>query len=178
MENESLRAELGRLSTLEREYRTLRNMVVVNPHWKGRNFDVDPKLCCLLMPFRESWSDELWRLLESVIVKCGFRCQRADEKEGRSIMDDIWEMTCRARVVIADLTAKNPNVTYEVGLADVLGKDVMLLSQTPTDVPFDFLGLRLIPYENSIGGVRKLSTELEKRLHTISESDAEQHSLK
>jgi hypothetical protein len=54
--------------------------------------------------------------------------------------------------------------TYEVGLADVLGKDVVLLSQTPNDVPFDFLGLRLVTYENSIGGVRRLSDELRKRL--------------
>jgi hypothetical protein len=82
-------------------------------------------------------------------------------------MDDIWDGVCRARVVIADLTAKNPNVTYEVGLADVLGKDVELLSQTPNDVPFDFLGLRLVTYENSIGGVRRLSDELRKRLERI-----------
>ena len=79
------------------------------------------------------------------------------------MIDDIWEGICKARVIVADLTAKNPNVTYEVGLADVLGKDVILLSQTPEDVPFDFLGLRLITYENSIGGVRKLSDELRKR---------------
>jgi hypothetical protein len=79
-------------------------------------------------------------------------------------MEDIWDGVRRARVVIADLTNKNPNVTYEVGLADVLGKDVIMLSQTPDDVPFDFLGLRLVTYDNSIGGVRKLSDELRKRL--------------
>ena len=64
-------------------------------------------------------------------------------------------------------SAKNSNVSYEIGLADVLGKEVILLSQTPDDVPFDFLGLRLITYENSIGGVRKLSEQLRTRLNKL-----------
>ena len=97
------------------------------------------------------------------------RCERADQKDGRIIMHDIWEGICKARVVIADLTSKNPNVTYEVGLADVLGKDVILLSQTPDDVPFDFLGVRLIIYENSFGGASKLSENLEQRIKRILE---------
>ena len=56
--------------------------------------------------------------------------------------------------------------THEVGLADVLGKDLILLSQAFHDVPCDFFGVRLITYENSIGGVRKLSADLAKRLGT------------
>jgi len=97
------------------------------------------------------------------------RCQRADEKDGRVVMDDIWEGINKARFVIADLTGKNPNVTYEVGLADVLGKKVILLSQTPDDVPFDFKGIRLITYENSIDGVSKLSEKLVEKLKKTDE---------
>jgi len=67
---------------------------------------------------------------------------------------------------------KNLNVTYEVGLADVVCKDLVLLSQTPDDGPFDFLGMRLITYENSIGGVSKLSKELEQRLTKLIASKA------
>lgn len=166
-ENERLKHEIELLQSAQQELRRLKGMTLVNPHWKGRNMTIDSELCFLLMPFRESWSDDVWELLKGVISKCGLRCERADEKDGRVIMDDIWDGVSRARVIIADLTAKNPNVTYEVGLADVLGKDVILLSQTPHDVPFDFLGLRLITYENSIGGVRKLSEELEKRLYKV-----------
>ena len=140
----------------------------MNPHWSGRSFEVDPDLCFLLMPFREPWSDDAWTLIDGVVNSCGLRCERADEQEGRVVMDDIWEGISKARVVVADLTAKNPNVTYEVGLADVLGKQVILLSQAPDDVPFDFLGLRLITYENSIGGVRKLTEELRSRLQNLS----------
>lgn len=119
------------------------------------------------MPFSESWSDDVWKLIDGIVKEADLRCERADEKDGRVVIDDIWAGINKARVVIADLTAKNPNVTYEVGLADVLGKDVVLLSQTANDAPFDFLGLRLITYENSIGGVRKLSEQLAKRIKNL-----------
>lgn len=157
----------------ESELRRLKKMTLVNPHWQGRRFEVEANLCFLLMPFREVWSDDLWALIVGIVTRCGLKCERADEKDGRIVMNDIWEGISRARVVIADLTSKNPNVTYEVGLADVLGKEVVLLSQTPNDVPFDFLGLRLITYENSIGGVEKLTNQLEKRLNNLRANDVE-----
>jgi hypothetical protein len=143
------------------------DMMLVNPLWKDRNFSVENDLCFLLMPFTEAWSDDVWNIIDSIVTTTGMRCERADQKDGRVIMEDIWAGICRAQVVIADLTAKNPNVTYEVGLADVLGKNVLLLSQTPNDVPFDFKGARLIVYENSFGGVKKLTKALEERLKKL-----------
>jgi hypothetical protein len=54
-------------------------------------------------------------------------------------------------------------VTHEIGLADVLGKDVILISQGGS-VPFDFLGQRLIAYQDSIAGALSLREDLESRL--------------
>ncbi len=141
--------------------------VSINPHWKGRDFAVEEDLVFVLMPFREPWSDAVWNLIKQIVFQNGFQCQRADEKDGRIVMDDIWEGLNKARLVIADLSSKNPNVTYEVGLADVLGKEVMLLSQTPEDVPFDFLGIRLTTYENNIEGVQRLTDALKARLDRL-----------
>ena len=152
------------LRRYEQEIRRQKEMFLVNPHWAGRNFEIENDLCLLIMPFSEPWSNDAWTLIKSVVESCNMRCRRADEQVGRDIMDDLWEGINKARVVIADLTGKNPNVTYEVGLADVIGKEVILLSQTPNDVPFDFLGLRLITYENSIGGVQTLTKKLRNRL--------------
>lgn len=163
-ELEKLKAENESLRHAEYEIRKREGMMLVNPRWSGRRFEIERDSCFLLMPFREPWSDDVWKLIDGIVTKCGLCCKRADEQDGRTVMDDIWEGICKARVVIADLTAKNPNVTYEVGLADVLGKDVIILSQNPNDVPFDFLGQRLITYQNSIGGVQKLTEELHKRL--------------
>lgn len=165
--NEKLKIENEYLQSAQDELRKLKKMTLVNPHWKGRDFIVEEDLCFLLMPFNEPWSNDVWSLIDGLVKASGYRCSRADEKDGRIVMDDIWEGICKARIVIADLTGKNANVSYEVGLADVLGKEVILLSQTPADVPFDFLGLRLVTYENSIAGVRKLSEQLKKRLSKI-----------
>lgn len=167
IENQKLKYENNQLQSARDELSRLKNYVIVNPHWKGRNFQIDEKLCFLLMPFKEPWSDDVWKLLEDIVTDCGYKCQRADEKDGRVVMDDIWEGIYKAKIIIADLTSKNANVAYEVGLADVLGKDVILISQTPDDIPFDFLGIRLITYENSIKGARELRGNLKRRLTTI-----------
>ena len=167
VEVEKLRQENDLLRDAEREVRRLKQMTLVNPHWKGRGFDVELDLCFILMPFGETWSDSVWKLVDAICSRAGLRCKRADEQEGRVVMDDLWEGLCKSRIVVADLTARNPNVTYEVGMADVLGKEVILLSQTPEDVPFDFLGLRLIPYENSIPGAQALEEKLIKRVESL-----------
>jgi len=125
---------------------------------------IEKNLCLLLMPFSEPWSDDVHKLLKRAINKCGMRCERADEKDGEVIIDDILEAICRARVIIADLTSNNLNVIYEIGQAHARSKKVILLSQTPKDIPFDLLHLRLIIYENTIGGGMKLSEEIESQL--------------
>ena len=57
-------------------------------------------------------------------------------------------------MIVVDLTGRNPNVFYETGMAHGLNKDVIPISQSLDDVPFD-LGCRriLIYWNNSNGGV-------------------------
>jgi len=54
-----------------------------------------------------------------------------------------------ARVLVADLTEKNANVFYELGLAHALGKPVVLISDNLADVPFDLQPLRVIIYDKN-----------------------------
>ena len=151
----------------QRELRRLQSLTLVDPHWKGTGFEVDPKLCYLLMPYSEDWSNDVWLLIQEAVASCSFLCQRADEQKGRVVMENVWEGISRARVVIADLTTANPNVTYEVGLADVLGKDVLLLSQSTRDTPFDFQGQRLIVYENTFAGASTLRGKIRDYLDAL-----------
>jgi len=40
---------------------------------------------------------------------------------------DLWQMIQNATVLLAELTTKNANVFYELGLAHAIGKPVILV---------------------------------------------------
>jgi hypothetical protein len=54
-----------------------------------------------------------------------------------------------ARLAIADVTERNPNVNYELGLAHALGLPTIIISQNMEDVPFDYRHRRCILYKTN-----------------------------
>jgi hypothetical protein len=52
-------------------------------------------------------------------------------------------------VLVADLTGRNPNVFYELGLAHAMQKPVILVADNLNDVPFDLRGLRVLSYDKN-----------------------------
>jgi len=52
-------------------------------------------------------------------------------------------------VIVADVSGKNPNVNYELGLAHAFGKPAVIISQRAEDVPFDYRHLRVIIYDTT-----------------------------
>ena len=72
-----------------------------------------------------------------------------------------------AKVIVADLTERNPNVFYEVGLAHAIGKEVILLAQSVEDIPFDLRHLRTIIYKNDYRGQTELHETLKKTITAI-----------
>lgn len=52
-------------------------------------------------------------------------------------------------MLLADLTGKNPNVFYELGLAHALSKPVVLITESVENVPFDLRSLRHIVYDKN-----------------------------
>lgn len=108
--------------------------------------------CLIISPFGE-WFDEYNDLIyKPAIVKAGLRSVRADDlyKTG-SIVNDIWELTKTAKILLADLSGKNPNVFYELGLAHAIAKPVVLITDNIDDIPFDLRTLRVIPYDKNSG---------------------------
>ncbi|HYN16177.1 MAG TPA: hypothetical protein VES66_10375, partial [Terriglobales bacterium] len=74
--------------------------------------------------------------------------KRADDiYRPSAIVHDIWAYVKTSRVMLADLTGKNPNVFYELGLAHAVGKPVIMVTQSMEDVPFDLRALRVIEYD-------------------------------
>ena len=104
--------------------------------------------CFVMMPFGP-WYDTYYREIYTPAIKeAGFEPVRADELfSSGSVVEQIWEQIDKAKVLLADLTGKNPNVFYELGLAHADRKPVIFTSGILEDVPFDLRHLRVIIYE-------------------------------
>ena len=80
-----------------------------------------------------------------------------------SILERILRGISSSELLIADLTGKNPNVFYELGLAHTQTKNVLLLTQNIDDVPFDLRGLYCHTYSpTSKAGLHELSEIIKK----------------
>lgn len=143
-------------------------IVQINPLFTGRNFLVEPDLCFVLMPFRDDLRPVYDDHIRPVIEGLSLRCQRADDIfRHTAIIEDIWESINKARFLIADLTGKNPNVFYEVGVAHTVGKDVILITQSIDDVPFDLRHLRHIQYSYTPRGMEGFEQQLQNTVAAI-----------
>lgn len=105
--------------------------------------------CFVIMPFASPIGGYFHHIYEPAIRKAGLRPVRADADifgTGK-IIDQIWSGINSARVLVAELTTRNPNVFYELGLAHALDKPVVLISSNGEDVPFDLKHIRVIYYD-------------------------------
>ena len=100
--------------------------------------------------------------------KCKVTCIRADDIFGSNVvMDDVTMAIESADIVIADLTGKNANVFYEVGIAHALNRRVLLLAQTLDDVPFDLRHRRILLYDYTPKGCKTLEHKIAEHIHDI-----------
>ncbi len=105
--------------------------------------------CFVMMPFANPIGGYYASIYEPAIIKAGLKPMRADADifgPGK-IIDQIYRGISDAKVLIAELTSKNPNVFYELGLAHAMQKPVVLVSATEDDNPFDTKHLRVIFYD-------------------------------
>ena len=105
--------------------------------------------CFVMMPFADPLGGYYASLYAPAIRKAGLTPVRADADifgTGK-IMDQIWAGINTARVLVAELSGKNPNVLYELGIAHALKKPVVLVSSNEPDVPFDVRQIRVIYYD-------------------------------
>ncbi len=104
--------------------------------------------CFVMMPFGE-WFDRYYQDIYVPAIKdAGFEPRRADELfTTGSVVEQIWQEIEKGAVLLADLTEKNPNVFYELGLAHAACKPVVFTAGKLEDVPFDLRHLRVIIYD-------------------------------
>ena len=128
--------------------------------------------CFVVMPFRSLFESEYERVIRPAIEEVGLECVRGDEiYTEQAVIQDIWKSIRKARVIVAELSGRNPNVMYETGLAHALGKPIIMLNRDNKAVPFDLGFLRYIYYDpnNPFWG-DDLRAELTKQLRKVLES--------
>ena len=105
----------------------------------------EEKNCFVIMPFSETesctedeWSEIYSNVIRPAVEEAGFnyKCFRANLLLG-SIIEHILDNLNRSELVIADITDRNPNVLYELGVRHALGGATIVISQNENDVPFD-----------------------------------------
>jgi transcriptional regulator with AAA-type ATPase domain len=166
---QDLREEIARLTS---ELNVLnRTAITANPIWEGRRFISEEDYCFVLMPFAEVrdiqqvYEHHIKPVLEG---RCGLRCERADDIADISgVMQSVWESINRARLIVADMTERNPNVFYELGIAHTLGKPVVMVTQSMEYVPFDLKHLRCIVYEYKPSKIQRFEETLEKTVGRV-----------
>jgi hypothetical protein len=116
----------------------------------GKSVSVNPNdSCFVVMPFALPLGNHYSLIYEPAIRKAGLRPVRADDDifATGKIIDQVWAGINAAKVLVAELTNRNPNVFYELGLAHALRKPVVLISSNEEDVPFDVRHIRVIYYD-------------------------------
>lgn len=105
--------------------------------------------CFVMMPFGAPLGGYYSSIYAPAVKQAKLRPVRADDDifgTGK-IIDQVWKGISEATVLIAELTTRNPNVFYELGLAHALKKPVVLVSSNQEDVPFDLQHIRVIYYD-------------------------------
>ncbi len=127
----------------------------------------NPRMVSAMMPFSPGF-DGVYAALGLAAEAVGKKCKRADDIWNHdAIIQDVVSLIYKSSVVICDMTGKNANVFYEVGIAHSLGKDVILITQSAGDVPFDLQHLRHIQYLNNREGLQQLTAKVTERLETL-----------
>ena len=141
--------------------------IVITPNiYQIPGTEVESDLVSIMMPF--AGFDDVHQGIVRACEQAGYRCQRADDIwEHSTILQDIFSLIYRSKIIIADFSGRNPNVMYEVGIAHTLGKIVIPISQTLEHIPSDLHGHRIQTYLKNGEGIDSLEPALAAKLRSI-----------
>jgi hypothetical protein len=145
----------------------------------------DKSLCFVIMPIGKQGTreyKEFKAIFDSLIKPAveidnngkptGLRCERADQEiRTGNIPKDIIEKLASAEIVIADLTTRNPNVFYELGVRHSLKQKTIMIAQSIDDIPFDVSNYRIIIYDPYVGLVEESIRELRLTVKALTVSN-------
>lgn len=126
--------------------------------------------CFIAMPLKSEFDKVYNSAIAAALIESGYNPIRPDKmmKPG-NIMQQIIESIRKSSIFLADITGLNPNVMYELGMAHILGKPIVLISQTNEEgksrnkIPFDISTERILQYN------KKSTSHLKKSLTSLLE---------
>src|SRR5260370_13412057 len=133
-------------------------------------------MCFVIMPFKEPFNEYYEDIIKPDVVEAQLVPKRADEILAPGVfMQDVVDGILSSKAIISELTERNPNVFYELGLAHGLAKPVIMITQDQEDVPSDLRALKWIKYTpNSHRSMIKLQQELTSTLKGVLEGNTNQ----
>lgn len=116
------------------------------------------RTCFVIMPIADMASydsrhfDRVYNhLIKPACDAAGFKTVRADEVNNSNlIVLDILKRIVESDIAICDLSGRNPNVMYELGLRQAFNKKTVLIKDDRTISPFDVQAFRYCEYDSSL----------------------------
>lgn len=100
--------------------------------------------------------DTVQEAISAAAARTGVDLVRADDIFAPGVViDQIREAIENADLVVAVCTGKNPNVFYELGMAEVIGHRPILIAPDAADLPFDIGHLRAQLYQGRLDGLQQ-----------------------
>lgn len=118
----------------------------------------DNKNCFVIMPIADCDGYEKGHfahvyndIIKPAIEKTDFSAIRADEvKETNLIHLDILRKLIDAPIAVCDLSTRNPNVLFELGIRQAFDRPVVLIQEKGTPKIFDIAPLRYLEYSKEM----------------------------
>jgi hypothetical protein len=133
----------------------------------------NPTQVFVLMPFSAEL-EPVYEIIKEASQRAGLRATRADEMMGPGKnFARLSDAIARAGLVVADITGWNDYILFGMGVADSLGKSILIISQKGEHIPFDIFNQRVIVYENKMGAGEFLREQLTAAMRDIVEGAAQ-----
>lgn len=182
----------------DRKLELFRKWVLKNHIYKAKNLELKSlieifdeiynlriKNIFVAMPFSKDF-DDVWDKIVDVydgLIKEGYQLDKSNKygdrcmpnridktnEVSKDLIVKIKESIDKCDLVIADLTNANPNVYYEVGLAEAQGKNCIFIYDTrkqESKVHFDLMTMERVEYENFTQLKERLKEKLKNNLET------------
>ncbi|MEN2414220.1 hypothetical protein [Flavobacterium mesophilum] len=124
------------------------------------DFVIDEKQVFMLTPFNDQYRSD-FKTVREVCNNLNLNCIRGDEEYvPNDIFGHILKQIVKSRLIIANITGRNPNVLYELGVAHTLNKPTLIIAKNFNEIPFDLNNKRIVIYEND----RDLKLKIERSI--------------